>query len=125
MNKLKIHKLLFTWMIAAAVLPVAAFAQDVQDMGAAPTQQVAVMPSAGNYIVALITGVILAVPFQLILTNLSVAAGLNILSTVTSGKKGGTKMHTSHAGESPSVIESIHTISRAFGIFKLPLRQFP
>ncbi|MGE5440229.1 MAG: hypothetical protein ACM3UR_10250, partial [Bacteroidota bacterium] len=119
MNKLKIYKLLFFWMIAAAVLPVLSFAQDVQDVGVAPTQQVAVMPGAGNYIVGIIAGVILAVAFQLILTNLSVASGLTMLSTVTGGKKGGKNVHVSHSDDSPSVNESIRTISSAFGIWTL------
>ncbi|MGE5350515.1 MAG: hypothetical protein ACM3P0_00420 [Acidobacteriota bacterium] len=124
MNKLKLYKTLFLWMILAAVLPVLSFAQDVQDVGVAPTQQVAVMPGAGNYIVGIIAGVILAVAFQLILTNLSVASGLTMLSTVTGGKKGKHNVHVSHSShdhsdESPSVNESIRTISSAFGIWTL------
>lgn len=105
---------------AAAVIPAVTYAQAVVDVGVAPAQPIAAAtPGAGSYIVGIIAGVVLAVAFQLILTNLSVASGLTMLSTVTSGKKKGKNLNASHNNESSSVNESIRTISSAFGIWTL------
>jgi len=113
MSKYKIAIILF-------FLPVLVFAQENADRISDATT---IVPNAGHYVVALIAGVILAVAFQLILTNLSVAAGLNVLSTVTSTKKNNKNVHNVNANVNSNnditVGETARTISSAFGIWAL------
>lgn len=106
-------------IILPVLMPALLYAQNAVDRILIP-EQAQTVPNAGHYIVALIAGVILAVAFQLILTNLSVAAGLNVLSTVTSEDKKGTNkgQHVSDSG-TPTIGESARTISSAFGIWTL------
>ncbi|MGE5498133.1 MAG: hypothetical protein ACM3Q2_08690, partial [Syntrophothermus sp.] len=105
--------------VLPVLFPALLYAQNAVDRILVP-EQVQTAPNAGHYIVALIAGVILAVAFQLILTNLSVAAGLNVLSTVTStDKKGSNKNQHVSDSDSPTIGESARTISSAFGIWTL------
>jgi hypothetical protein len=81
MERMKMKR--YIWMIIFTILPASVmFAQEVVNRNIE-----AVIPNAGHYVVAIIAGFVLAVAFQLILTNLSVAAGLEVASTVTNPKK--------------------------------------
>lgn len=88
------------------------FAQDI-------TEADVVAPDAGHYIVAIIAGFVLAVAFQLILSNLSVAAGLEVLSSVTTVKRGRKKRSHESDESSNTIGENIRMVSSAFGIWTL------
>jgi hypothetical protein len=106
----------YAWLMMFFLMPSAfLYAQEIID-----GRGIVTMPNAGHYVVAIIAGFVLAVAFQLILTNLSVAAGLEAASTVTKSGKG--KRQPSggkSAGEENTVNESIRMVSSAFGIWTL------
>ncbi len=77
--------------------------------------------ASGDFFVAIIGGIVLAFAFQLLLTNLSAAIGLNAASTVTSsshssGTESGSSGSSMHE-KADSVHETMRTISSAFGIW--------
>ena len=84
----------------------------------ASTNAVVLVPSVGSFFVALIAGVILAVAFQLILTNLSVAAGLNILGGVTSPDDEHHKAKNKSSSDT-TVMGTVKKLNSAFGIWAL------
>jgi hypothetical protein len=104
----------YVWMIVLMLLPASVvFAQEVVNRNIE-----AVIPNAGHYVVAIIAGFVLAVAFQLILTNLSVAAGLEAASAVTKPENARKKSGPSKPeSESNTVGENVRMISSAFGIW--------
>ncbi|MGE5679423.1 MAG: hypothetical protein ACM34K_00950 [Bacillota bacterium] len=114
----------YKWLLISILLPTLIYAQAHNN--AINDSAADIVPNAGHYVVALIAGVILAVAFQLILTNLSVAAGLNVLSTATAsthnrGKNRVVHHNTSKDNDSQdnTVGETARTISSAFGIWTM------
>ncbi|BAY37443.1 hypothetical protein NIES2111_17810 [Nostoc sp. NIES-2111] len=73
--------------------------------------QASVLTSGPRFFVALLSGVILAFAFQLVLTNLSVAAGISYL--------GRSSDSDSHSGESESFGGTIRKIGTAVGLWTL------
>jgi ElaB/YqjD/DUF883 family membrane-anchored ribosome-binding protein len=108
----------YIWMMVFLLLPSAIlFAQEVIDGRA---QAVVGIPNAGHYIVAIIAGFVLAVAFQLILTNLSVAAGLEVASTVTKPEKARKSPGPKTSPDEGNTIgENVRMISSAFGVWTL------
>jgi hypothetical protein len=106
----------YVWMILFFLLPSAViYAQQVLE-----TQSFGVVPNAGHYAIAIIAGFVLAVAFQLILTNLSVAAGLQAAATVTdTDKVRRPSKPSSGSGDSNTMGENIRMVSSAFGIWTL------
>jgi hypothetical protein len=109
----------YIWMMLLFILPSGIlFAQQALEGGA-----MTIIPNAGHYIVAIIAGFVLAVAFQLILTNLSVAAGLEAAATVTNPDKArrssGAGTRSSDEGESNTIGENVRMISSTFGIWTL------
>jgi hypothetical protein len=107
----------YIWLMVLLILPsTLLFAQEVVDRTV-----YGAIPNAGHYVVAIIAGFVLAVAFQLILTNLSVAAGLGAASTVTDPdkvrKSSGGK--SSAPDEGNTVGESVRMVSSAFGVWTL------
>jgi len=101
------------WLWVLLILPSALlFAQDVAVVDR-------VVPNAGHYVVAIIAGFVLAVAFQLILSNLSIAAGLEVLSSVTKVKRGKNKKSNENSESSNTIGENIRMVSSAFGIWTL------
>ena len=106
-----------------AILGAAAVPTQTVQYQAIPVQQevVQILPILPyNFFIALITGVILAVAFELILTNLSLAAGLNVLGSYTDpyrGKHHGKEKHKESSGE--GVIGTVRKITGAMGAWTL------
>jgi hypothetical protein len=96
---------------AAVAIPSAVYAQAEAPFTAAPA---AIVVTGPRIAAAIVIGTILALAFQLVLANLSVAAGLNVIGPFGAGKK---KKAT--AGESSGIQQNIRTISSLFGIWAL------
>ncbi|HEX9006683.1 MAG TPA: hypothetical protein VF889_05280, partial [Bacteroidota bacterium] len=76
----------------------------------------AVVPGggAGSFFIALLAGLVLAMAFQLLLTNLSVAAGLNMFGPIDRSKP-----RKEDAGPEDSAGDTVKKISTTFGIWTL------
>jgi hypothetical protein len=72
-----------------------------------------------NFFIALVAGVVLAIAFELILTNLSVAAGLNVLGGFTRPSRGKAGEHGGGAAGGEGVIEKVRGITSIVGIWTL------
>lgn len=72
--------------------------------------------SGVNFFIALISGLILAVAFELLLTNLSVAAGLNVLGPI---KPGGGASKSNKESTSKKVFGTMDTVTNTFGVWTL------
>ncbi|RJP74379.1 MAG: hypothetical protein C4524_12990 [Candidatus Zixiibacteriota bacterium] len=76
------------WVLLVMLLPLYAYAQVAVPPPVDVVESTTVVLPGAHFFVAILAGIILAFAFQLILTNLSVAAGLNVLGSVTkSGKQ--------------------------------------
>jgi hypothetical protein len=79
------------------------------------------LPGAGYIVVAILVGLILAVAFQLLLTNLSVAAGISMLGPLDEEDgKGNGRKRRGNKGSLPSteeVAEEAREITGAFGLW--------
>jgi ABC-type multidrug transport system fused ATPase/permease subunit len=105
----------YLWAFLLMLVPAFLFAQNVPY-----TVPATVVLTGPRFFVALISGLILALAFQLVLTNLSAAAGLSVLGSATSPKnlnreKGGEKEKEGSSG----VQSTVRKISSAFGIWAL------
>lgn len=102
-----------SWISALALLlaPVVAQAQPAANV----VVRNPVFSSAGYFFFAVIVGVILAVAFQLVLANLSLAAGLEMLSSAFDRK--GRRERKASRKENPSVSEQARKVNAAFGIW--------
>ncbi|MHB9154137.1 MAG: hypothetical protein ACYC5N_00425 [Endomicrobiales bacterium] len=99
----------YLWLLLGFVLPTAAYAQAmvVEPLGG--------FLNGPRFFVALIAGLVLAVAFQMILTNLSVASGLEMMRSVTSPEKGA----PSGGGPSAGVGPVARKISSGFGMWAM------
>ncbi|NJN03233.1 MAG: MFS transporter [Leptolyngbyaceae cyanobacterium SL_1_1] len=84
------------------------FIAQLSDAGVDTPEEAALVFSGPQFFVALLSGLILAFGFQMLLTNLSVAAGVSYLAHSGSGKSSSDDSGT-----------SIQTISVAFGLWTL------
>jgi ElaB/YqjD/DUF883 family membrane-anchored ribosome-binding protein len=100
------------WLLALALTLVWSLAASAQTAATLTIADDALIPipAPGHLAVAVAAGVVLALAFQIILTNLSVAAGLNVASAVTSDKP------RDRDDDGGSVVQ---TINNAFGIWTL------
>jgi hypothetical protein len=106
------------YVLASLLLGLPLLASAQPDIASpATTNAVVLVPSVGSFFVALVAGLILAVAFQLILTNLSVAAGLNILGSVTAPDTD--KSKDKHDSSDTSVAGTVKKMNTAFGIWAL------
>ncbi|MBN3899856.1 MAG: MFS transporter [Nostoc sp. NOS(2021)] len=100
-----------TEMIVGLYKPLLWMAQVPVDTSNVTPAQASVLTSGPRFFVALISGVILAFAFQLVLTNLSLAAGISYL--------GHSSDSNSDSGEVGSLGGSIRKIGTAVGIWTL------
>ena len=76
---------------------------------------VTVDPDGSSLIVAVLAGVILAIAFQMILTNLSVAAGVSLIGPFDEEDKG--KGRRGAAPSTEEVFEEVREVTGAFGLW--------
>jgi tetrahydromethanopterin S-methyltransferase subunit B len=96
---------------ALLLSPLTAAAQEI--VAAPPEVDATFIMSAPSFFVALVSGVILAVGFQILLTSLSLAIGLNALSSATDPEP------SSSSGSSETPSHPVRAISAAFGIWAI------
>lgn len=108
------------WLAAIiAILPAGLYAQFADPDPIDTT----VVLSNPNFFVAIVAGLILAVAFQLVLTNLSLAAGLNILGPIdvrrNKAGKSEKNVQSAEREEESTVGETARKISSGFGLWAL------
>lgn len=107
-----------TWLLSAALaLSVAGevYAQDTLYLP--PPMETNVFTGGLNFFAALITGVVIAIAIQAVLTVLSVAMGVSMIKPEKAIAPGGHEK--SESGSSKGFASTVHTINNAFGIWAL------
>ena len=100
------RKVIIRAAVLALALPASLAAEDLLDGGA--------FMSGSHFFMSLVAGVVLAIAFQVVLTHLSLAAGL---SAVSADEDGGSR----HAGGSSSqrLMRQVRKLGHAFGVWTL------
>jgi ElaB/YqjD/DUF883 family membrane-anchored ribosome-binding protein len=111
----------YMWGLALLLLPAMLNAQNEAPF---PTAPAAIVITGPGFLVSLIVGIILALAFQLILSNLSVATGLNLLGPAASKKNQNSSKSENVNGRSKdsalqSIQEGTRKVSSVFGIWAL------
>jgi len=99
-------------MIGLMLLPAPAYAQAV-----AVTPGGALLFSGPHFFAAIVVGVALAVAFQLVLTNLSVAAGVSAIGPVNSQEKKGSSENKEKGRTDP--LGTVRRITTGYGLWTL------
>ena len=109
--------LLSTATIAGFLAPMArADAVEGASLSALPVLGlVPVIPAGSSLVVAVLAGVVLAIAFQMILTNLSVAAGISLIGPFDEDDKGKSRRGTAPSAE--EVFEEVREVTGAFGLW--------
>lgn len=115
-----IRRMKLTVLCIILLTGAAVFAQEVQVYPPIVTAGAVVGPSPWYFFLAIVVGVILAVSFELILTHLSVAAGISSVGPFDEhGKpKARTESHEHHEGEG-AIMGAVRKSSSLFGVWAL------
>lgn len=103
-------------MSLTLLLPASARAQEVIPL---VTPSAAVLVSGPHFFAALVAGLALAVAFQLVLTNLSVAAGITAAGPIHMKNTPASSRKEAHKEAHKGVVRTVRSFSNLFGIWAL------